>query len=81
MKIFVRVLVVAWALASVGFGVLAFAVVKGTGGSVNAAAYEGIETIPEALLQTMGFDGAPVLVVIAYWIALTAALFFAFRRT
>ena len=80
MKILVRVLIVAWALVSVGLGVLAFAAVKGTGGSVGAAAYEAVETIPEAVMQTMGFDGSPVLVVVAYWLALTAAVLFAFKR-
>jgi hypothetical protein len=80
MKSLFRVLVVAWALVSVGLGVLAFAVVKGTGGTVGAAAYEAVETIPEAVMQTTGFDGSPLFVVVAYWLALTAAAFFAFKR-
>jgi spore maturation protein SpmB len=41
---------------------------------------EAVETIPEAVMQTMGFDGAPVLVIVAYWLVLAAALFFAFKR-
>jgi hypothetical protein len=80
MKILGRVLVVALALVSVGLAVLALAVVKGTGGSIGAAAYEAVETIPEAVMQTMGFDSAPVFVIVAYWLVLAAALFFAFKR-
>lgn len=80
MRIFVRVLIVAWALISVGLGVLAFAVVRGAGGSFSAAAHEAFETIPEAVMQTMGFDGSPLLVDVAYWLALTTAILLAFRR-
>jgi hypothetical protein len=80
MKNFVRVLVIAWTLASVGLGVLAFAVVQGTGGGVEQAAYEALETVPEAVMQAMGFAGAPAWVVIAYWIGLAAALVVAFKR-
>ena len=81
MKILIRVLVVIWALVSVGLGALAFAAVKGTGGSVGAAAYEAVETIPEAVMQTMGFRGSPLWVDVAYWLLLTAAVLFAFKRT
>lgn len=80
MKILVRVLVAAWALVSVGLAALAFAAVKGTGGSVGAAAYEAVETIPEAAMQMMGFNGAPLIVVVAYWLALAVAVLLTFRR-
>lgn len=80
MKILVRIVVVAWALVSIGLAVLAFAAVAGTGGSVGAAAYEAVETIPEAAMQMMGFDGSPLIIVVAYWFALITAVLFAFRR-
>jgi hypothetical protein len=80
MIILARVLVVAWALVSVGLGALAFAAVQVTGGGIGAAAYEAVETIPEAASQIMGFDGAPLVVVVVYWLALAAAVLLAFRQ-
>lgn len=79
MTLLIRFLVVAWAVVSVAIGVLAFFVVTGYGNGVDAALYEGLETIPEALMTTVGFRGAPVAVTVAYWLALIAAVFFAFR--
>jgi hypothetical protein len=79
MKIVIRVLVVAWALTSVGLGVLAFAAVTGTGGIAGAAMQEAFETIPEAMMQVMGFEGAPLVMVVTYWLALAAAVFVAFK--
>jgi hypothetical protein len=75
-----RVLVVVWALISIGVGVLAFAVVNSiTGGSVSAAAKEAFETIPEAIMMTMGFNGSPLIVDVAYWLILALAVFATFR--
>ena len=79
MKFFGRVLVVAWALTSVGVGGLAFAAVTGTGGNASAASQEAFETIPEAIMQVMGFEGAPLVMVGTYWLALAAAIYFAFK--
>jgi hypothetical protein len=80
MQIFLRLLVAAWALVSLGLAALAFAAVQGTGGSLGAAAYEAVETIPEAAMQMMGFDGAPVVIVVLYWLALILAVLWALRR-
>lgn len=80
MKILGRILVVIWALVSVGLAALAFAAVQGTAGSLGAAAYEAVETIPEAVMQMMGFGGAPLIVVVLYWLALAVAVLWALRR-
>lgn len=80
MQTLVRALVGSWAHISVGLGVLAFAVVEGTGGNTGIAAREAFETIPEAVMQMMGFAGSPLLLVIAYWLALSASVLLAFRR-
>jgi hypothetical protein len=75
-----RVLVAVWAFISIGIGLLAFAVVSTTtGGSVGAATREAFETIPEAVMMGMGFDGSPLLVVLAYWLTLTTAVLLAVR--
>jgi hypothetical protein len=79
MSVFLRVLVVAWALISVGLSALAFAAVTGTGENIAAAAREAFETIPEAIMQVRGFEGAPLVLVVVYWLALAAALFLAFK--
>lgn len=76
---FLRLLVVAWALVSVALSALAFSVRTGFGDALAAAALEGFETIPEAIMQMMGFGEAPRAVVIGYWLALAAAIFLAFK--
>ncbi|MBX9747067.1 MAG: hypothetical protein K2X34_09210 [Hyphomonadaceae bacterium] len=79
--IIVRVLVVVWAIISIGMGVFAFSVVHNiSDGHVGIAAQEAFETIPEAIMSMMGFNGSPWIVDVAYWLTLVAALFFAFRR-
>ncbi len=79
--IIIRVLVVVWAIISIGMGVFAFSVVQNiSDGHVGIAAQEAFETIPEAIMSMMGFNGSPWFVDVAYWLALAAALFFAFRR-
>ena len=79
--IILRVLVVAWALISIGMGVLAFSIVYNVSdGHLPTATQEAFETIPEAIMSMRGFNGSPWLVDVAYWVALVAALFFAFRR-
>lgn len=80
MKNFVRAIVIIWAVASVGIGALAFAVISGTGGSLGAATNEAFETIPEAAMQMMGFGGSPPWLVVAYWFVLIGSLLFVFRR-
>ena len=78
--IILRVLVVAWALISIGMGVFAFSVVYNVSDRhLPTAAQEAFETIPEAIMSMMGFNGSPWFVDVAYWVALVAALFFAFR--
>ena len=79
MRILIRVLIGAWVLISVGLGLLAFAVVNGTSGGAAIAAREAFETIPEAIMQIMGFEGVPLPVVVAYWLALAAAVFLALK--
>lgn len=80
MKNVVRVVLVLLALATLALGALAFAVVLGTGGGLGAAAHEAFETVPEAVMQMLGFDGSPLWVDIGYWAALIGGLVFAFRR-
>ena len=79
MRNFVRVIVLLWALASIGLSALAFSVVRGTGGDIAAAAQEAAETIPEAAVQLVGYAGAPIWLTVAYWLALAAALYLSFR--
>lgn len=81
MKLILRVLVVVWALISIGMGVFAFSVVYNISNRhLPTAAREAFETIPEAAMSMMGFNGSPWFVTAGYWFALVAALFFAFRR-
>jgi hypothetical protein len=79
MRILLRVLVTAWAVITLGVGVLAFAVVSGTGGGIGVAAREAFETVPEAIMQVMGFEGAPIVLVALYWLALAAAVYVALK--
>jgi len=82
MILILRVLVVAWALISVGMGVFAFSVVYNISDRhLPSATQEAFETIPEAIMSMMGFNGSPWFVTAVYWLALVAALFFAFRRS
>jgi hypothetical protein len=76
-----RVVVVCLTAASIGIGLLAFAVVNSSNAGLDAAVKEGFETIPEAVMMIMGFKTAPLVVTIGYWIALIALLFLAFRPT
>ena len=79
--IIIRVLVVVWTIISIGMGVFAFSVVHNiSDGHVGIAAQEAFETIPEAIMSMMGFNGSPWIVDLAYRLAPAAALFFAFRR-
>lgn len=79
--IILRILVAIWALISVGMGVFAFSVVYNVSDRhLPTAAQEAFETIPEAAMSMMGFNGSPWFVDVAYWVALVAALFFVFRR-
>lgn len=75
----VRLLVGVWALISVALGALAFSVMIGYDTTIIVAVKEAFETIPEAVLMTLGFDGAPFAVTVAYWLALAGAVYFAFK--
>lgn len=53
--IIIRVIVVVWAIISIGMGVFAFSVVHNiSDGHVGIAAQEAFETIPEAIMSMMG---------------------------
>ncbi|HVK80197.1 MAG TPA: hypothetical protein VM915_06250 [Verrucomicrobiae bacterium] len=80
MKNVLRVVLGLLALATLALGALAFAVVLGTGDGFGAAAHEAFETVPEAAMQMLGFDGSPLWVDVTYWTALIGGLVFVFRR-
>lgn len=75
MRNILRAIVWIWALVSIGMGALAFAVVHGTGGGLGPALAEAFETIPEAAMQLVGSERAPIWIIVAYWLALASALF------
>lgn len=77
MRNILRTLVWIWALVSIGLGALAFAVVHGTGEGFGPALTEAFETIPEAATQLVGSERASIWIVVAYWLALALALFWA----
>lgn len=81
MLLLLRAIVGLWAIGSVALGVMVFlAMTGGYGASAGAAAYEGLETIPEFLMVAAGFKGSPVLVDVGYWLALGASVVIAFGR-
>lgn len=80
MRMIARLLAAAWALVSAGVGVFAFSVVYNiSDGHLPTAAREAFETIPEAIMNTMGFNGSPWFIDAAYWVVLAGAVFLAFR--
>lgn len=80
----VRIITALWAFGSVGVGALAFIVVHSelkqfNSGPGFAPWREAIETIPEAVMMTVGFKGAPWPVTAFYWGVLFVSLFFAWK--
>ena len=75
----VRLLVGAWALISIILGALAFFVMIGYDTTIVVAVKEAFETVPEAVMMKLGFEGAPLAVTAAYWVALVGAVYFAFK--
>ena len=68
-------------LLEVAFGAFVYWILIQEGAGQRAAIWEGIETLPEATMMSLGFHGSPVWIDLSWWAIQIIALLVLMTRT